>query len=192
MTSTFIADCNGEVNDSMPVYIYLAILTLLPAGLLAHAPQFHDFRLVVFARPLAAPAFQLPDLADQTRELADFRGRYVLLNFWATWCAPCVEEMPALERLYQRLHPHGLTVVAISTDTLEAARIEAFARRLNVTFPVLRDADQAVSKTYGARDLPSTFLLNPQGEVIAAAKGARDWASAQALSYFDELLGVRP
>ena len=176
----------------MSVYIRVVMIVLLPAGLLAHAPQFHDFRLVSFARPFPAPAFELPDLADQIRRLSDFQGQYVLLNFWATWCAPCVEEMPALERLYQRLRPDGLTVVAISTDALEAARIEAFARKLNVTFPILRDADQAVSKTYGARDLPSTFLLNPKGEVIAAAKGARHWASAQALSYFSELLGVRP
>ncbi len=178
----------------MPVYVYILIVmaTLIPRILLAHAPQFHDFRLVAFSRPFPAPGFQLPDLADKAHRLADFKGQHVLLNFWATWCAPCVEEMPALEKLHQHLRPHGFTVVAVSTDTVETAKIEAFVRKLDVTFLILRDADQAISKTYGARDLPATFLLNPKGEVIAAAKGARDWASAQALSYFDELLGVSP
>ncbi len=176
----------------MPIYLWLAVMALLPAGLLAHAPKFHDFRLVAFSRPFPAPGFQLPDLADKPKQLSDFKGQYVLLNFWATWCVPCVEEMPALEKLYQHLRPHGFTVVAVSTDTVETAKIEAFARKLEVTFPILRDADQAIAKTYGARDLPSTFLLNPKGEVIAAAKGARDWASEQALSYFNELLGVSP
>ncbi len=175
------------------VYRWLVIMTLFPAVVFAHAPQFHDFRLVAFSRPFPAPSFQLPDLAAQTQQLADFQGQYVLLNFWATWCVPCVEEMPALEKLYQHLRPYGFTVVAVSTDTVETAKIKAFARdKLAVTFPILRDADQAISKKYGARDLPSTFLLNPKGEVIAAAKGARDWASAQALSYFNELLGVSP
>ena len=176
----------------MQLLSWCVILMLLPASLFAHAPQFHDFRLVAFSRPFPAPKFQLPNLANQPKQLADFKGQHVLLNFWATWCVPCVEEMPALERLYQQLRPHGLTVVAISTDTIETAKIEAFARKLNVTFPILRDADQAVSKTYGARDLPSTFLLNPKGEVVAAAKGARDWSSEQAFSYFNELLGVKP
>ncbi len=178
----------------MPVYIYILIVmaAFVPKALLAHAPQFHDFRLVAFSRPFPAPGFQLPDLADQAHQLADFKGQYVLLNFWATWCAPCVEEMPALEALHQKLRPHGFTVVAISTDTIETAKIEAFVRKLKVTFPIFRDADQAISKKYGARDLPATFLLNPKGEVIAAAKGARDWASEQAFSYFNELLGVSP
>lgn len=181
----------------MPLYMFyiaIALAAIVPQVILAHAPQFHDFRLVAFSRPFPAPGFQLPDLADKPQQLADFKGQHVLLNFWATWCAPCVEEMPALEKLHQRLRPHGFTVVAVSTDTAETetTKIEAFLRKLNVTFPILRDADQAISKEYGARDLPATFLLNPNGEVIAAAKGARDWASAQALSYFDELLGVNP
>lgn len=178
----------------MPIFIYILIMmaALSPKVLWAHAPQFHDFRLVSFSRPFPAPGFELPDLTDKARQLTDFKGQYVLLNFWATWCAPCVEEMPALDKLHQQLQPHGFTVLAVSTDTVETAKIEAFIRKLKVTFPILRDADQAISKKYGARDLPATFLLNPNGDVIAAAKGARDWASAQSLSYFNELLGVSP
>lgn len=181
----------------MPVYIryiLIAVAVFAPQVILAHAPQFHDFRLVAFSRPFPAPGFQLPDLTDKAHQLADFKGQYVLLNFWATWCAPCVEEMPALDKLHQRLRPHGFTVVAVSTDTAETetAKIDAFIRKLKITFPILRDADQAISNKYGARDLPATFLLNPDGDVIAAAKGARDWVSEQALSYFDELLGVKP
>ena len=170
----------------------LLLITLLtwPLLLTAHAPDLHNFRMVTFKRPFSAPGFQLPDLETHMRALSDFQGHYVLLNFWATWCKACLKEMPSLEKLYQRLQSHGFVVVAVSTDTEGDAKVTPFVSKLQLTFPILLDADQAVSKRYGARDLPSSFLLNPQGQVIAAAKGERDWFSEQALSYFDELVKV--
>ncbi len=174
------------------VLLLLMALTLMSPALSAHAPQFHDFQLVAFSRPFPAPLFALRDLAEQPRQLAEFQGHYVLLNFWATWCTPCLEEMPALEKLYQKLRPHRFVVVAVATDETGAAQVAPFVRKLRLTFPILLDAEQRVSTTYGARDLPASFLLNPKGQVIAAAKGARDWFSAQALSYFEELLQAGP
>ena len=172
------------------ITITLWLLALSPLGLWAHAPQYHDFRLVAFNRPFPAPAFSLPDLNTKTRPLSEFRGKFVLLNFWATWCAPCLEEMPSMEQLYQKFSDRPFVIVAVSTDKTGAAIVEPFVRKLNLTFPILLDTNQAVSQRYGARDLPSSFLLNPNGDVIAAAKGARDWVSPQALSYLEELIST--
>ncbi len=99
----------------MPIFIYILIMmaALSPKVLWAHAPQFHDFRLVSFSRPFPAPGFELPDLTDKARQLTDFKGQYVLLNFWATWCA-LRGGMPAWTKLHQQLQPQGCTVLAVS------------------------------------------------------------------------------
>ena len=172
----------------------LRIMVILPIALLAaaaelraHPPEAHGFRLVKFPTPLVAPAFAA-DTADQrTLRLADFRGRYVLLNFWATWCVPCLQEMPSLERLYRSLGPERLTVLAISQDDDGARQVAPLVRKLHLTFPIALDSEQRVAAGYGVSVLPSTFLIDPQGRVLAAANGAREWDSAAALEYFGEL-----
>ncbi len=156
--------------------------------MLAHSPQFHNFNLVEFKRPFPAPSFSLSQLSQTSKTLDDYQGHYVLLNFWATWCLPCLQEMPSLEKLYQRFQDQGLVVVAISSDEEGASQVEPFVQRLKLTFPILLDADQTVSQKYGARNLPSTFLIDPDGNVIGAAKGERDWYSEGAQSYIAELL----
>ena len=168
--------------------IMAAIIALSPAIAFAHDPTLHGFRLVAFKRSIAAPEFMLKNLTGDTVRLEQFRGDYILLNFWATWCQPCVKEMPSMKQLQQHYKDKGLQIVAISLDKDQEAKVAAFVARLNLTFPILLDPDGIVSDPYGANALPSTFILNPDGQVIAAAKGERDWYAKEAISYFDELL----
>ena len=156
----------------------------------AHDPPQHGFQMVAFTPPMPAPAFELSRLSGGTAGLGDFRGSYVLLNFWATWCPPCVREMPSMDALYTRLMDQGLVVVAVSSDQEGAAIVQDFVDRLGVSFPILLDSDGAVSASYGARNLPTSLLLDRQGRVIAAAQGARDWGSDEAVSYVEELLAA--
>ena len=93
-----------------------------------------------------------------------------------------------MELLQQHYKDKGLQIVAISLDKDQEAKVAAVVARLNLTFPILLDPDGIVSDPYGANALPSTFILNPDGQVIAAAKGERDWYAKEAISYFDELL----
>ena len=93
-----------------------------------------------------------------------------------------------MERLQQKFKDKGIQVVAISLDKEPQAKVAAFVARLNLSFPILLDPVGIVSDPYGANALPSTFILNPEGRVIAAAKGERDWYGEEAISYFDELL----
>jgi peroxiredoxin len=171
---------------------FLLFLFLLSPALFssaaAHAPEHHKFRLVTFRRPLPAPAFELAGPSGKAVRLADLRGKVVLLNFWATWCPPCVREMPSMEALYGKYRGRNFEVVAVSLDERGAAVVMPFLERLKLTFQVALDPDGEVSAVYGARDLPSSFLIDPAGNVIAAAKGERDWFSPGARSYMDELI----
>ena len=168
----------------------LLALAALPAPGLAHPPAQHHFALTAFTPPVAAPTFVLPGPSGVPLRLADFRGRVVLLNFWATWCPPCIAEMPSMERLHQSLQERGLVVLAVSVDTEGVAKVTPFLQRLGLTFSVALDPHGAVSRKYGAADLPSSFLIDRQGRVVAAATGRRDWFSASARSYVEELLAA--
>ena len=168
--------------------ILAAIIALSPSIAIAHDPALHGFRLVTFKRSIVAPEFMLKNLTGDSVRLEQFRGDYILLNFWATWCPPCVKEMPSMELLQQKFKEKGIHVVAISLDKEPKEEVAAFVAKLKLTFPILLDPDGIVSDPYGANALPSTFILNPEGRVIAAAKGERDWYSEEAISYFDELL----
>ena len=154
----------------------------------AHDPSQHGFALVMFDPPFPAPGFSLPDLNGKPRTLESYRGQYVLLNFWATWCPPCLEEMPSMEKLQQKFSAHPFTIVAASSDEAGATAVQPFVDKLGVTFPILLDTNKEVAKVYGAQDLPLSFLIDPNGQVIAAAKGARDWASKQAVEVIGELV----
>lgn len=106
--------------------------------------------------------------------LDDFRGRTVLVNFWATWCAPCVAEMPSLGRLRERLGPERAEVIAVNFQE-NAARIEPFMRQLGLRFPAVRDHDGALRKAWDVTVFPSTFVIAPDGRVAYAATGEIDW-----------------
>jgi len=120
--------------------------------------------------------------------LQGFRGHVVFLNFWATWCPPCREEMPAMERLYQRYRDRGLVVLALSVDADGAAVVTPFLTEHRLTFPVGLDPDMRVAGLYGIRALPSTFLLNRAGRVVASAVGPREWDGPEGRAVVERVL----
>lgn len=134
-----------------------------------------------------APAFTLADLDGKKVPLRSFRGKIVLMNFFATWCMPCREEMPGMERLYQTYKDQGLVVLAI--DMHEGAKtVRAFMRKLQLSFPALLDKDGGVAYMYGIRPIPASYLVSRDGRIVWRAFGAREWDSAEARTYFARLL----
>ena len=110
-----------------------------------------------YRTPSVAPDFAVPDLAGQAVRLSAFRGQVVLLNIWTTWCPPCREEMPSMERLYQRLRDRGFALLAVSEDEGGAAVVEPFVRQLGLTFPVLVDPEQQVGSLVRGVGVPGVL-----------------------------------
>jgi peroxiredoxin len=122
-----------------------------------------------------APHFSLPRLGGgEPLELGALRGRAVLVNFWATWCKPCEDEMPAMEHLYRSLRGSDFELLAVSVDTGDA-EVEAFRQRLGLTFPILRDPDRAVATRYQSLRFPESWLIGPDGVLAARFIGPREW-----------------
>jgi peroxiredoxin len=133
------------------------------------------------------PAFALEDLAGRTHRLADYRGRVVLVNFWATWCEPCRAEMPSIERLRAALSDRPFTVLAVNLGEPKS-RIEKFLARTPLTFPVLLDRDTAVAKAWRARVLPATYLVGRDGRIRQVHYGELDWSSGAGRRAVEALL----
>ncbi len=124
----------------------------------------------------SAPDFELPLLeGDAPFVLSEQRGRVVLVNFWATWCKPCEDEMPSMERLYQALAPQGFQLVAVSVDQ-DAAEVARFRDRLGVSFPIALDPDQSVSRLYQTQGFPESLLVDADGRILERYVGPREWA----------------
>ena len=123
-----------------------------------------------------APDFEAPLLDGRTPvTLEQYRGKVVLINFWATWCKPCEEEMPAMERLYQALRADGFELLAVSVDK-GAPEVASFRDRMALTFPILLDPDEAVSKgLYQSAGYPESLLIDRNGVVVERYVGPREW-----------------
>ncbi len=123
------------------------------------------------SRPYPAPEFGLPDLNGHPVHLSDFRGKAVVLNFWATWCAPCRREIPWFVDFQKEYGAQGLQIIGVSMDDSGKDAVAPFVRKMGIDYPVLLD-DTRVSSLYGAEDvLPTTFYISRRGYVIASATG---------------------
>ena len=123
-----------------------------------------------------APGFTLPDLEGQMHGLADLRGRVVVLNFWATWCPPCIDEMPSLQKLHDVLDAKGLSVVAVSVDE-RFDDIVKFVETFDLTFTIPHDEGMKVSRSYQTFKYPETYLIGRDGRVKSKVVGGRDWVA---------------
>jgi peroxiredoxin len=136
-----------------------------------------------------APQFQVRTPDDRQLRLSDFKGKVVFLNFWATWCEPCREEMPSMERLHRAYRDRGLVVLAISADSQGASVVKPFMKQFKITFEVGLDPKMAVTAgTYQVWALPSTFIIDRQGKRVLFANGAREWDGKAAHALFESLL----
>lgn len=147
------------------VFVAVLVIRLLPqialVGIGSSAPDFHAVDLRT-GRPV---------------RLADYRGKVVLLNIWATWCQPCRFEMPALERLSHHFPGTDFHVVAVSVDTEDSSVVSAFAKQLGLTFDILHDQPGKIQAQYQTTGVPESFVINAQGRIVKKVIGAVEWDS---------------
>jgi peroxiredoxin len=159
-------------------WIWVATLTLVTPSFAGEDSQ------------VGAPQFSMTSLDGQELKLDDYRGKYLLVNFWATWCGPCKVEMPSLESLYQKFKNQNFAMIAVSNDIFGAQVVEPYIQAQNYTFPVGLDPKLKASNQFGVISLPTTFLIDPHGKIIGVLNGAENWADPKTLLYFDQLLAT--
>jgi thiol-disulfide isomerase/thioredoxin len=135
----------------------------------------------------ATPDFSVAGFDGKPVSLKNFRGKTVFLNFWATWCVPCREEMPAMERLYQEFKDKDFVILAINVKDRKQDALK-FLKELKITYPAAFDPDGQVGLLYGAWGLPTTYLLGPKGEGLARAWGPAEWYSPAARNLISQVL----
>ncbi len=138
---------------------------------------------------LAAPPFELETLDGDTLRLEDYRGKLVLINFWATFCAPCRREMPALDALQGRYAEQGLVVLAIAADRNGRRVVAPYIAEHGYRFPVALDAEGDVRKRYEVNALPTSYLVGRDGRFVARVIGERAWDSEIFRELVENLLG---
>ncbi len=144
-------------------------------------------KIVIHPTPIDLPTVTLVDLGDAPQDLTQFRGRWALVNFWATWCAPCRAEMPSIGRLAQELP--DLQVVLIATGRNPVPQITRFIDEVGVSdLQQLRDPKMALSSQIGILGLPVTIILNPQGQEVARMIGDAEWDAPEALALIDAMM----
>ena len=147
------------------------------AGLATLESAMKTLALIRPSPPKLAEDFTLKTPDGRLIRLSEQRGKVVFINFWATWCPPCREEMPAMERLFQRTKKDGLVMLAVSVDA-DPKAITPFLEEQRFTFTVGLDPKMELANTYSVRALPASFIVDRQGHLAALALGPREWDSA--------------
>jgi peroxiredoxin len=133
-----------------------------------------------------APDFTLPALTRGSLSLHDFGRQVVVVHFWATWCPPCMEEAPSLEKFAEQMRFQGVTVMGVSVDQ-DAAALQTFAAEQHLSFPILRDPNQSIANHYGTFQFPETYIIDQDGRVAEKLIGPMDWQDPRIITFVQEL-----
>jgi len=186
----------------IPVRKYVALFTVLFVGAVLFLFEHYNEEPFETGLPQAqksfdqekaepgflAPKFFLKNLQGNYDGPENYKGKVVILNFWATWCAPCRIEMPSFENLYRRYRSEGLVVLAVSIDKDAEAKIRSFVDMQNLSFPVLLDSAGEAEKLYPSFSIPFTYVIDKTGRVVARVDGAKNWESKETFEAVEHLL----
>ncbi len=185
-------DARGEImeeakkeNGKKYGIIIAVVLLILGFIVLYEWKNFESYKPVVVGG--AAPDFELKDLNKKPVRLSDYKGKVVFLNFWATWCKPCKEEMPAMELLYNAIKGRNFEMIAVSIDR-DISKVEPFVKELNLTFPIILDFMGKADRRYKLTGVPETYIIDQNGVIAEKIIGPRDWTRTESLGVVLDLL----
>jgi len=168
--------------------VLLGLIVALTAGLLYTAwPAFRNVTGPSVSVGDEAPDFSLMSEGGRPIQLKDLRGKFVILNFWATWCGPCVEELPSLNRFAQRFAQQDVVVLGVSVDD-NAAAYEKFLQAAGVRFTTVRDPERKTPRLYGTFKYPESYFIDRKGKVVQKIIGPADWSNPELVSLMEQLL----
>ena len=182
-------------NTKIPVKVFsIAVFLLLvfPQQIVAQVSPdaeraLREANIRLLSKRADPPDFTLPLLTGENGTLSAYKGKVVILNFWATWCPPCRAEMPSMETLYQRFKDQGLEILAVDLGE-KAATVRQFIRSNRYTFPVLLDESGRVGSLYGIEAVPTSYIIDRGGKIIATVAGSFQWDNPRVIAAFDALL----
>jgi peroxiredoxin len=174
------------INYRAVVLAFLAISALIILFSLKQNNSYLKFSPLRLGQP--APNFTLPGLDGKMVSLSDHKGHVVLVNIWATWCPPCVDEMPSMQRLYKELTDEDFEILAVSIDTLGTKVVAPFMKKFKLSFPALIDTKGTIQTIYQTTGVPESFIINQEGILIERVIGPRDWAAPGVLRFFRDLI----
>lgn len=159
---------------------------LRPAGSPATTADLASLGLTIFPEPQTLPAVRASTLGGGTLSMEAFRGKYVFLNFWATWCPPCRAEMPSMEKLHLALKDERFAIFAISVGE-KPETVTGFLKNNPYTFPIGLDPENRLGAVFAGRGIPTTYIIDPQGRAIAGMIGGREWDDPSTIELFRSL-----
>jgi len=177
----------GKILSKCLILLLLLLVLPLPAGG-GEEDLFLKIKISPIKGDKKASEFCLKDLSGKKVELKQFKGKIIFLNFWATWCGPCKEEMPSLEVLHQQFKEKNFILLTISVDYEGLKPVQEFINKHRYTFPVLLDPKCEALDLFEVKGIPTTFIINKKGRMIGRAIGPRDWKSPEVVSLVNLLI----
>ena len=179
-----------RLKDGLLGLLIIVALTLLILRVQRPSPENPQSKANQFKSQegYMAPRFSLRNLKGNMEGLDDHLGKVIVVNFWATWCVPCVKEMPSFENLYRRYRSQGLTLLAVSMDKGDSTKVQEFADKHKLSFPILLDTKGVAEKLYPSFSIPFTYVIDKQGRVVARVDGAKNWESSETFEAVEHLL----
>jgi peroxiredoxin len=185
-TFKYPRDERKTTNYRAAILVFLAVSSLLILFSLKQNNSYLNYSPLKTG--LAAPDFTFAGLDGKMVSLSDYRGHIILVNVWATWCPPCVDEMPSMERLYNELKGENFEILAVSIDALGTKAVAPFMKKYNLSFPALMDSGGTIKTLYQTTGVPESFIVNQEGILINKIIGPRDWAAPEIIGFFRDLL----
>jgi cytochrome c biogenesis protein CcmG/thiol:disulfide interchange protein DsbE len=137
---------------------------------------------------LEVPDFTFRNIDGKEVSLSGQRGKVVLVNVWATWCPPCRQEMPSMQRLYEKFKDQNFEILAVSIDSEGGETVAPFMRKMNLTFPALLDREETIRPLYGITGVPESFVIDKKGILVKKIIGPIDWATPEVFLFFRDLI----
>ncbi|MBW2297682.1 MAG: TlpA family protein disulfide reductase [Deltaproteobacteria bacterium] len=178
-----------RISPQSTVLIVLAVISVGIIFLLQTKDStFSQLGSSQFQKGKPAPPFSLPNLDGNMVSLGAYKGKVVFLNIWATWCPPCVEEMPSMEKLFQSLNKEDFEILAVNIDASGLKAVRPFMKKHRLHFPVLIDPKGTIQRLYRTTGIPESIIIDKNGIIVEKIMGARDWGSNEAIRYFQDLI----
>jgi len=174
------------------IFVFISLLWIAGAKAKENSYEsfYTSFGVQRVSPPVKATDFTLENLEGVKLSPKDFKGKIVLLNFWASWCGPCQREMPSMEKLWNKFKEGDFIILAV--DIQEGKdEVKSFIKEKGYTFPVLLDSKGKVAKAYKIRAIPTTFIIDQEENIVGKVLGARDWANQDAFKLMEYLISKR-